>query len=73
MNYYDRNFSDELKSKVKKSRDKSILTDTKDIEQLKQSLYELDYNDIMELLFTPKWLLDDEKDKFDLIEKIDNH
>ena len=71
INYYDRNFSDELKSKVKKSRDKSISTDTKDIEQLKQSLYELDYNDIMELLFTPKWLLDDEKDKFDLIEKID--
>ena len=44
----------------------------KKIEQLKQSLYELDYNDIMKLLFTPKWLLDDEKDKFYLIEKIDN-
>lgn len=72
MNYYDRNFSDELKQKVKKLRDKSISTDEKNIEQLKQSLYELDYNDIMELLFTPKWLLDDEKDKFNLIEKIDN-
>ncbi len=54
MNYYDRNFSDELKLKVKKLQDKSISTDTKDIEQLKQSLYELNYNDIMELLFTPK-------------------
>ena len=72
MNYYDRNFSDELKQKVKQMRDKSISTDEKNIEQLKQSLYELDYNDIMKLLFTPKWLLDDEKDKFNLIEKIDN-
>lgn len=72
MNYYDRNFSDELKLKVKKLQDKSISTDTKDIEQLKQSLYELDYNDIMELLFTPKWLLDDEKDKLDLMRKIDS-
>ena len=26
--------------------------------------------DIMKLLFTPKWLLDDEKDKFRLIERI---
>lgn len=76
MNYYDRNFSDELKQKVKQkvkqSRDKSIFTDEKNIEQLKQSLYELDYNEIIKLLFTPKWLLDDEKDKFNLIEKIDN-
>ena len=72
MNYYDRNFSDELKLKVKKLQAKSISTDTKDIEQLKQSLYELDYNDIMELLFTPKWLLDDEKDKLDLMRKIDS-
>lgn len=72
MNYYDRNFSDELKLKIKKSRDKSISTDAKDIEQLKQSLYELDYNDIMELLFSPKWLLDDEKDKLDLMRKIDS-
>ena len=72
MNYYDRNFSDELKQKVKQMRDKSISTDEKNIEQLKQSLYELDYNDIMKLLFTPRWLLDDEKDKFNLIEKIDN-
>ena len=72
MNYYDRNFSNELKLKVKKLQDKSISTDTKDIEQLKQSLYELDYNDIMELLFTPKWLLDDEKDKLDLMRKIDS-
>ena len=76
MNYYDRNFSDELKQKVKQkvkqSRDKSIFTDEKNIEQLKQSLYELDYNEIIKLLFTPKWLLDDERDKFNLIEKIDN-
>lgn len=76
MNYYDRNFSNELKQKVKQkvkqSRDKSIFTDEKNIEQLKQSLYELDYNEIIKLLFTPKWLLDDEKDKFNLIEKIDN-
>ena len=72
MNYYDRNFSNELKLKVKKLQDKSISTDTKDIEQLKQSLYELDYNDITELLFTPKWLLDDEKDKLDLMRKIDS-
>lgn len=72
MNYYDRNFSDELKQKVKQMRDKSISIDEKNIEQLKQSLYELDYNDIMKLLFTPKWLSDDEKDKFNLIEKIDN-
>ena len=76
MNYYDRNFSDELKQKVKHKvkqlRDKSIFTDEKNIEQLKQSLYELDYNEIIKLLFTPKWLLDDEKDKFNLIEKIDN-
>lgn len=71
MNYYDRNFSDELKQKVKQSRDKSISTDEKNIEQLKQSLYELDYNDIMKLLFTPKWLLDDEKEKFKLIERIE--
>lgn len=71
MNYYDRNFSDELKQKVKQSRDKSISTDEKNIEQLKQSLYELDYNDIMKLLFTQKWLLDDEKEKFKLIEKIE--
>ena len=70
VNYFERNFSDELKLKVKQARDKSISTDTKDIEQLKQSLYELDYNDIMKLLFTPKWLLDDEKDKFRLIERI---
>ena len=70
VNYFERNFSDELKLKVKQERDKSISTDTKDIEQLKQSLYELDYNDIMKLLFTPKWLLDDEKDKFRLIERI---
>lgn len=72
MNYYDRNFSDELKLKVKKSRDKSISTDAKDVEQLKQSLYELDYNDIMKLLFTPKWLSDDEKDKLDLMREIDD-
>ena len=71
MNYFDRNFSDELKQKVKQSRDKSISTDEKKIEQLKQSLYELDYNDIMKLLFTPKWLLDDEKEKFKLIERIE--
>lgn len=71
MNYYDRNFSDELKQKIKQSRDKSISTDEKNIEQLKQSLYELDYNDIMKLLFTPKWLLDDEKEKFKLIERIE--
>ena len=70
VNYFERNFSDELKLKVKQARDKSISTDTKDIEQLKQSLYELDYNDIMKLLFIPKWLLDDEKDKFRLIERI---
>ena len=70
VNYFERNFSDDLKLKVKQARDKSISTDTKDIEQLKQSLYELDYNDIMKLLFIPKWLLDDEKDKFRLIERI---
>lgn len=73
VSYFERNFSDELKLKVKQARDKSISTEAKDIEQLKQSLYELDYNDIMKLLFTPKWLLDDEKDKFKLIERIDKN
>ena len=71
MNYYEKNFSKDLKSKVKKLRDKSISSETKDIEQLKQSLYALDYNDIMELLFTPKWLEEDERDKLNLIKKID--
>ena len=71
INYYKRNFSDDLKIKVKRLSDKSIATDTKEVEQLKQSLYELDYNDIMELLFTPKWLEDDEKDKLDLMRKIE--
>lgn len=63
MNYYERNFSEELKLKVKKLQDKSISSESKDLEQLKQSLYALDYNDIIELLFTPKWLVDDEKNK----------
>ena len=71
INYYKRNFSDDLKIKVKRLSDKSIATDTKEVEQLKQSLYELDYNDIMELLFTPKWLEDDERDKLDLMRKIE--
>ena len=71
INYYKRNFSDDLKIKVKRLSDKSIATDTKEVEQLKQSLYELDYNNIMELLFTPKWLEDDEKDKLDLMRKIE--
>ena len=31
----------------------------------------MDYNDIMELLFTPKWLEDDERDKLDLMKKIE--
>lgn len=47
-------------------------SEAKDIEQLKQSLYALDYNDIIKLLFTPKWLDDDEKDKIDLISQIKN-
>lgn len=72
MNYYEKNFSDELKLKVKKLRDTSISSEAKDIEQLKQSLYALDYNDIIKLLFTPKWLDDDEKDKIDLISQIKN-
>ena len=70
INYYNRNFSDELKLKVKRL-DKSIATDSKDVEQLKQSLYELSYNDIIQLLFAPKWLLDDETDKIALMRKID--
>ena len=73
MNYYERNFSEELKLKVKKLQDKSISSESKDIEQLKQSLYALDYNDIIELLFTPKWLVDDEKNKLILMDKIDKN
>ena len=45
INYYKRNFSDDLKIKVKRLSDKSIATDTKEVEQLKQSLYELDYKE----------------------------
>ena len=71
IDYYERNFSDELKGKVKRLKDKSISSDSNDIEYLKQSLYALDYSDVMKLLFTPKWLLDDERDKYRLMQKIE--
>ncbi|MCI9246983.1 MAG: hypothetical protein HFJ30_07755 [Clostridia bacterium] len=71
INYYDRNFSANLKSKVK--TDKSIYSESISIEKIKQALYELDYNGIIELLFTPKWLVDDEKDKLNLMEKINDN
>lgn len=70
INYYDRSFNSNLKAKVK--TDKSIYSESKSIEEIKQALYELDYNGIIELLFTPKWIADDEKDKLNLIRKINS-
>lgn len=54
INYYDQKFSKKLKEKVK--TDKSIYSESKSVEKIKQALYELTYNDIIDLLFTPKWL-----------------
>ena len=53
INYYDQKFSKKLKEKVK--TDKSIYSESKSVEKIKQALYELTYNDIIDLLFTPKW------------------
>ncbi len=68
INYYDQKFSNDLKEKIK--TDKSIYSESKSIEKVKQALYELTYNDIMNLLFTPKWLKEDEENKIDLAKKI---
>lgn len=70
INYYDQKFSVNLKEKVK--TDKSIYSESKSVEKVKQALYELTYNDIIDLLFTPKWLNEDEKNKEKLIETIHN-
>lgn len=70
IHYYERKFSDNLKAKVK--TDKSIYSESISIEKIKQALYELTYNEIIDLLFTPKWLEDDEKSKLKLIERIKN-
>lgn len=70
INYYDQKFSNNLKEKVK--TDKSIYSESKNIEKIKQALYELTYNDIIDLLFTPKWLEEDEENKVKLIKKIHN-
>lgn len=71
INYYEQNFNSELKEKVK--TDKTIYSESKKIEKIKQALYELTYNDIIDLLFTPKWLEDDEENKLNLIEKLNNN
>ena len=71
INYYEQNFNSELKEKVK--TDKTIYSESKKIEKIKQALYELTYDDIIDLLFTPKWLEDDEKNKLKLIEKLNNN
>lgn len=70
INYYDQKFSKKLKEKVK--TDKSIYSESKSVEKIKQALYELTYNDIIDLLFTPKWLEKDDKNKVKLIEKLHN-
>lgn len=70
INYYDQKFSKKLKEKVK--TDKSIYSESKSVEKIKQALYELTYNDIIDLLFTPKWLEEDDKNKVKLIEKLHN-
>lgn len=65
--YYNKSFSDEKKGKLNSRQNKLYKTDSEKIEQVKQSLYELEYCDIEELLFTPKWT-DDEREE--LINKI---
>lgn len=68
INYYDQKFSNDLKEKIK--TDKSIYSESKSIEKVKQALYVLTYNDIMNLLFTPKWLKEDEDNKINLVKKL---
>ena len=63
IEYYNISFNDDTKNKIKQHRDKSIITTSKDIELLKQSLYQLEYQDIADLLFLPKWNEDDNKNK----------
>lgn len=70
INYYDKKFTSNLKEKVK--TDKSIYSESKNIEKIKQALYELTYNDIMDLLFTPKWLQEDENNKAKFLNKLHN-
>lgn len=70
IEYYNISFNDDTKNKIKQHRDKSIITTSKDIELLKQSLYQLDYQDITDLLFLPKWNENDNKNKEKLIETV---
>lgn len=70
LNYYDQKFSNDLKEKIK--TDKSIYSESRSVEKIKQALYELTYNDIMDLLFTPKWLKEDEENKVKLVKKLHN-
>ncbi len=70
LNYYDQKFSNDLKEKIK--TDKSIYSESRSVEKIKQALYELTYNDINDLLFTPKWLDEDNKNKVKMITKLHN-
>ncbi len=64
----EHNFNEKLKSNVK--IDKSVCLESKSIEKIRQALYELTYNEIIALLFTPKWREEDEQEKLKIIEEI---
>lgn len=74
LKYYEINFNENIKGKIKKNvrqnKDKSIAISSNTIEELKQSLYQLEYSDITDLLFSPKWKEDDEVLKESIINKI---
>lgn len=74
LKYYEINFNENIKGKIKKNvkqnKDKSISISSNAIEELKQSLYQLEYSDIIDLLFLPKWKEDDENLKERIINKI---
>ena len=68
IKYYDITFNNDTKNKIKQRKDKSIVTTTKEIEVLKQSLYQIEYQDIINLLFIQKWNEKYNKNKEKLVE-----
>lgn len=68
-NYYQTTISDELQNKVKGIIQAKGSNSKKEIERLQKFFYSLEFNDIQQLLFTPRWTDVDEKFKEDFLKK----
>ena len=70
INFYENSLNNDMRTKISQRRDKSVSTSANEIEKLKQSLYQLEYSDIIDLLFTPRWTNEDEKKIEEIISTI---